>query len=111
RGWSRFTQWAAHEHAVAGNPHLSLSLAAAVVRIAGMGGTPAPARFSVSFLADGSDLTARVDRLLRPAIAIPATKRMPAIAAALTFAAAFLAASLHPATLESAHRLMENLLH
>ena len=111
RGWSRFAEWAADDSAVAGDPCVSLSLAAALVRMARMGGVPTPAPLSSSFLADGRDLSARVDRLLRPAVAAPAPRRAPALAAVFALAAAFVAATLHPATLVSAHRLLEHLIH
>jgi Zn-dependent protease with chaperone function len=111
RGWSRFTEWAADDDAVAGNPRLSLSLAAALVRIARMSGTPAPVPLSASFLGDSGDLFIRVDRLLRPATPGPLPHRTRAVAIAVTIAAVLLTATLHSATLEGAHRLMETLLH
>ena len=110
RGWFRLTEWAADDDAVAGNPRVSLSLASALVRMARMGGTPEPEPLTVAFLADGGDLSARVDRLLRPATTLPAPRRRPAIVVTAMLAALFVAVILQPETLESAHRLMEHLL-
>jgi Zn-dependent protease with chaperone function len=112
RGWARFTEWAADDDAVAGDSHLALSLAAALVRIARMGGTPAPLPLSASFLGDSREISARVDRLLSPA---PAALMQPrngaAVAAGAALAAGCAACMLHPATLESAHRIIEQLIH
>lgn len=111
RGWSRFTEWAADDEAVAGNPRLSLSLAAALVRIARLGGTPSPAPLTASILADGRDLSARVDRLLRPAMGAPQSRRVPVAGMAAAVVAALAAASVNATTLESAHSLLEHLIH
>jgi len=110
RGWFRLTEWAADDDAVAGNPRVSLSLASALVRMARIGGTPEPEPLTVAFLADRDDLSARVDRLLRPATTIPAVRRRSTLVMTAMLAALFVAASLQPETLESAHRLMEHLL-
>jgi Zn-dependent protease with chaperone function len=111
RGWSRFTEWAADDDAVAGDSRLSLSLAAALVRIARMGGT-APAPLTASFLGDSREISARVDRLLSPAPAGPMQPRNSAVmAVGLALAAGCAACMLHPATLESAHRIIEQLIH
>jgi hypothetical protein len=111
RGWFRLTEWAADDDAVAGNPRLSLSLASALVRMARMGGTPAPQPLSFAFLADGRDLSARVDRLLRPAMAAPAPWRKPVVAATVLLGATLVVATLRPATLESVHGILEHLIH
>jgi Zn-dependent protease with chaperone function len=112
RGWTRFTEWAADDDAVAGDARLSLSLAAALVRIARMGGTPAPSPLSASFLGDSREISARVDRLLSPTPAAPIRSRNPGlIVAALALAAGCAACMLHPATLESAHRIIEQVIH
>ena len=110
RGWFRLTEWAADDDAVAGNPRVSLSLASALVRMARIGGTPEPEPLTVAFLADGDDLSARVDRLLRPAATLPAARRRSTLVMTVMLAVLFVAASLQPETLESAHRLMEHLL-
>jgi hypothetical protein len=110
RGWFLFTEWAADDEAVAGDAQASLSLAAALVRIARLGAISAPAPLSASFLADGHDLPARVNRLLRPATLPTGVRRLPVflIAAAGALVAA---ANLNAGTLESAHRLLEHLMH
>jgi Zn-dependent protease with chaperone function len=110
RAWFRLTEWAADDDAVAGNPQVSLSLASALVRMARMGETPEPGPLAVAFLADGGDLSARVDRLLRPATAMPAARRRPMLTVMVMLAAVLVAATLQPETLESAHRLLEHLI-
>jgi hypothetical protein len=112
RGWARFTEWAADDDAVAGDAHLSLSLAAALVRIARMGGTLPPSPLSTSFLGDSREISARVDRLLNSAPSVP-LRPLPsaAVAGGLALAAACAASMLHPATLQSAHRIIEQLIH
>jgi hypothetical protein len=112
RGWARFTEWAADDDAVAGDAHLSLSLAAALVRIARMGGTLPPSPLSTSFLGDSREISARVDRLLSSAPSVP-LRPLPsaAVAGGLALAAACAASMLHPATLQSAHRIIEQLIH
>ena len=113
RNWARFTEWAADDEAVAGDAHLSLFLAAALVQVARMGGVPAPSPLSASFLEDSRALSARVDRLLKPAASTPIrTANYAAMAAGVALAAAGCAATmLHPATLEWAHRMIERLIH
>ena len=109
RGWSRFTEWAADDCAVAGNSERSLCLAAALVRVARLGGPTPP--MMTSLLGDRADLATRVDRLLRgDSIAEkPATNKVLCFAitaAVLTCAAAI----LQPSTLSTVHRLLESLL-
>jgi len=112
RGWARFAEWAADDEAAAGSNHLSLSLAAALVRIARMGGTLHSLPLTTSFLGDSREISARVDRLLKPApagaAAPPRGKTMMAVAIVLTSACAVV--MLRPATLESAHRILERLI-
>ncbi len=110
RGWFRMTEWAADDAAVAGNARLSLSLASALVRMARIGGMPVLEPLAVSFLADGGDLSTRVDRLLKPAKAAPASQRRPMLSVTIVLAAVFVAAALQPETLESAHWLLEQLV-
>jgi hypothetical protein len=111
RGWFRFAEWAADDEAVEGNARLSLSLAAALVRIARLGGAPAPTPLTASFLADGRDLTARVDRLLRPTSTAPMQRRVPVVRTIVAVTTLVAWANLSTTTLESAHRLLEHLVH
>ncbi len=112
RGWARFTEWAADDEAVAGDAHMSLSLAAALVCMARLGGNPPPSPLTASFLGDSSEISARVDRLLSPAPAAPVRRRTSmAAAAAVALAAGCAATMLHPATLASAHRILEQMIH
>jgi hypothetical protein len=113
RNWARLTEWAADDEAVAGDAHLSVCLAAALVRIARMGGAPAPAPLATSFLGDSRELSARVDRLLSPGRPAPDGMDNPRLTVAgMVLAAAGCAALiLNPAVLESAHRIIERLIH
>jgi Zn-dependent protease with chaperone function len=112
RGWARFSEWAADDDAVAGDAHRSLALAAALVRIARMGVSQAPSPLATPFLGDSREISARVDRLLRPAPPAPVRPHnSAALAAGLALAAGCAASMLNPATLESAHRLIEQLIH
>ena len=114
RGWARFTEWAADDDAVAGNPHLSVSLASALVRIARMGGVPLPSPLATSFLADSSEISVRGNRLLNPLPAPPVRRNSAAMAIRAALAALTVGCTvsmLHPATLESAHRIIEQLIH
>ena len=112
RGWARFTEWAADDEAAAGNDRLSLSLAAALVRVARMGGSLDPLPLSISFLGDSREISARVDRLLNPtppvAAALPFGKALVALSVACASGCAV--AVLRPATLVSAHRILERLI-
>ncbi len=111
RGWFRLTEWAADDDAAGGKPRLSLSLAAALVRMARMGVIRVQEPLSFAFLADGKDLSTRVDRLLQPAAnAVPTASRKPLIAATALLAVVVAAATFQPATLASAHWLLEYLI-
>ena len=110
RGWAKFTEWSADDRAVAGNSRRSLSLAGALVRVARMSPAPQSSMLVASLLADGRDLSARVDRLLGLAVT-PRPKgglRVPLLATGATvmFALALMAVALEPATLHSVHQLL-----
>ena len=111
RARSKFTEWAADDHAVAGNARHSLSLAAALVRVARMGSGPQPSVLFSSMLSDGEDLSERVNRLLHPAPPVEKPQRrmslMVAVGATLVALAVMI---LEPSTLASAHRALELLV-
>ena len=111
RAWARSTEWAADDDAVAGDAHRSLSLAAALVRVARIGGSAPVSPLTAAFLGDSREISARVDRLLSPAPPEPAHSRKYLTAVAIALTAVSAATMLHPATLESAHRLIEQLIH
>ncbi|HYL77659.1 MAG TPA: M56 family metallopeptidase [Bryobacteraceae bacterium] len=109
RAWSRVTEWSADDRAVAGSPERSLSLAAALVRVARLGDTT-PAMMT-SLLGDRADLATRVDRLLRgPAIIEKNTTSKTGWFAIAAVAIACTAAILQPATLSTVHRILESLV-
>jgi Zn-dependent protease with chaperone function len=109
RRWARLTEWAADDDAVAGDPDRALALAAALVRVARLGAVAAPLTSSILDM-DGDDLTQRVDRLLHPVE--PVRRRGSAVAASMAAVVmmALIAFVLRPATLESAHDLLERLV-
>jgi beta-lactamase regulating signal transducer with metallopeptidase domain len=114
RAWARYTEWAADDlavdGAVDGDGRRSLPLAAALVRVARLGfAGPAPP-LATSLLADGQDLSARVDRLLHPRARSKPRNPHLATAAVLTFAALLAAVILNPATFPAVHQLLEYLI-
>jgi Zn-dependent protease with chaperone function len=113
RAWARIAEWAADDRAAAGKTRRSLSLAAALVRVARLGSAPAAPALATSLMADESDLSERVDRLLRPARRIARRgPREPVLAASagLLLGGALIAVMAHPATLYSAHEFLEFLI-
>jgi hypothetical protein len=116
RAWAKFAEWAADDYASMGDPALSMSLASALVRVARIpAGAETPA-FLTPFM-DG-DFSARVDRLLAdPAPVEQERSRSSRVlwakafwaTAAVAATAAFLLL-LRPATLLSAHELLERLI-
>ena len=113
RGWSRFTEWAADDDAVAGNSRRSLSLAAALVRVARMGVGPGAQPLVTSLLSEAEDLPARVDRLLKAAPARERRRGIPVLGAAawLAVMGVVLGLGLRPATMDVVHGVLEELVH
>jgi beta-lactamase regulating signal transducer with metallopeptidase domain len=112
RGWAQFTEWAADDKAVDGDSRRAVSLAGALVRVARMGAPAEASPLMTSLVADGQDLEARVNRLLgvAPASEKPSHGRSMALTAMILVAACFVAALSAPATLQTAHQLLEHLI-
>ena len=109
RGWGRLSEWAADDEAAGGDTHRSLTLAAALVRVARMGGT-ALAPLSANFLDDCGDVTARVDRLLHPTPPLIHRHNWTLIGSlAAVFAVAV--SLLNPVSLAACHATIERLIH
>ena len=111
RGWARFIEWSADDEAVGGDNQRSLSLAAALVRMARLGGTQATP-LTASFLSDCGEVSARVDRLLSPVAPAPLPGVRPAIVAiAVAISAGLAGCMLHPSTLAYTYRILEEVIH
>jgi beta-lactamase regulating signal transducer with metallopeptidase domain len=113
RAWAKISEWAADDRAAAGKARRSLSLAAALVRVARLGPAVAAPALATSLLSEGADLAERVDRLLRPVRRTARRRhREPILAASagLLLAGALAAAMAHPVTLHSAHECLEFLI-
>lgn len=114
RAWAKLAEWAADDLASAGEARRSLSLAAALVRVARLGTPGLAPPLATSFMADNADLSERVDRLLRLAHgAVGGRKGEPILTAAagVLLAGALVATISYPATLQSAHACLEYLIH
>jgi len=112
-GWARFTEWAADDQAVDGDPQRALSLASALVKVAKMGVHPTPSYLLFSLVDDDRDLEVRVDRLLRePAYAEKPMTPLVAFARNASLVIAGVAATilLWPESLGAIHRLLEHLV-
>jgi hypothetical protein len=114
RSWITFSEWAADDAAVAGDPERSLSLAGALVRVARMAAPPVRLSPICTELVSGDsaclnqDLSARVDRLLHvshPEIVRPL--RSVVLAASLFMSVGILVEIFRPDTLHSVHKLLE----
>jgi Zn-dependent protease with chaperone function len=113
RCWAKLIEWAADDEAAAGDSRRSVSLAAALIHLGRMGGSPAVSPLTSSFVGNDRDLCARVDRLLGLAPTHENAPRRPRIAlgiAAALATAVTVAAIIQPVTFFSVHRLLEQLL-
>jgi len=113
RAWTRMAEWAADDWAAAGDARRSLALAAALVRVARLGSHPPTPVLATSLVADGADLPARVDRLLRPVRPVAGCARQEPVlrvSAGLLLAGALAAVLANPAALHSAHEFLELLI-
>lgn len=117
RSWAKLVEWAADDEASAGNWGRSLSLAAALVRVAGMRGGNFFSPLASFFMGDNRELSARVDRLLTPSLApslargsSPRVLRAAVMIGAACFGVLAIAAAFHPATFASVHELLEQFL-
>jgi hypothetical protein len=107
RAWSQFTEWAADDYATRGNAVESAVLASALVRVARLGTPPRPCALVTSLVESTVDLKARVDRLLEPPGYTEERHSRVPVAFAIAATAVF---ALYPATLRSAHSLLELLM-
>lgn len=113
RAWAKVAECAADDRAAAGDSRSSLTLAAALVRVARLGAIPSQPPLVASLMACGLDLEARVDRLLAPtSVATPQAERVRILPSslALVLGGVLVAAMVHPATLSAAHEVLEALI-
>jgi Zn-dependent protease with chaperone function len=112
RGWSRFTECAADDRAVAGSARRACALAAALVRVARMTAAAPHSSLAIPLLGDTDQLLERVDRLLRPAPPRQRAGGRPilALSAIFVMAGSLVVAILQPAALYSVHLALEHLV-
>lgn len=65
RAWVQFAEWAADDYASCAEPNGSLHLAEGLIRLARLGSSVSLPLLATPLLAAGSDLTVRIERLLR----------------------------------------------
>lgn len=108
RAWRTYTEYAADDRAVAGDPRRSLALAEALVRVARMGAVPELSPLTTSLL--GEDISFRVDRLLndREPNSFDTDYSWTPIVTVGALVAALL---LRPSTFDLVHTALERLIH
>jgi hypothetical protein len=111
RSWARFSEWAADDHAVAQDPHSSLALAEALVRVARLGARSTPIPLVSSFLRAGDDIPNRVERLLNPTLQNGSYRSYATGVVGVLFLVPFATALLAPQSLRAVHLLLERLMH
>jgi Zn-dependent protease with chaperone function len=112
--WAKFTEWAADDQAVEGDPQRALSLASALVRVAKMGSKPKFSYLFSTLVHDDHELTERVDRLLRPQPnpGKPAEVLVPFLTSAgALIACAVALVAVWPESLSLVHQALEQLIH
>jgi Zn-dependent protease with chaperone function len=112
RAWALAAEWAADARATEGNRRRALCLASALVRVARLDVPQSSPLLGTLLLANGAELSSRVDRLLHP---VPRREETPAspilkAAASLTLAAGMAGVMLQPAMFHSVHELLEDLI-
>ena len=111
QGWRKFAEYAADDRAAAGSPQRSCALAAALVHVARLTADMPPVPLAACLLGDPGQLSARVDRLLRPGPpAPPAARPILQWGAVLLAVAPLAAVILQPAVLYSVHLALEHLV-
>lgn len=111
--WARFSEWAADEEATCGDTRLSLLLAAALVRVARLGAGPQPSISLTHLISGDRDLSTRVDRLLRPEVAVPMSlwRRSALLGGAAVIVTVAVAGAIQwSAILRAAHEILERLV-
>ena len=112
QSWHQVTEWAADDYAAAGDAGCSVTLASALVNVARLGNIQAGPVLVTSLMANGEDLSLRVDRLLRfvPPAQPSRLSRLLAGGAAMVLASGIMLVLAHPATLRAAHEMIEKLI-
>lgn len=113
RCWAKLVEWAADDDATQGNFGRSLSLAAALVRVARIGGTFSASPLISFFLGRDRELSARIERLIGSApvhVSFPRRLRVALTIGIGALGALVLVAIVHPTALASVHEALEQLL-
>ena len=113
RGWAKFSEWAADDHAAAGDSHRALCLAAALVTVAKMNARPQLPSLVATLMADDRDLSERIDRLLHSQPVTPTS--FPSLPGVVSSAAALLSGAfalmvVWPGSLAAVHQALERLV-